>query len=442
VGRESKTLPQKSNNLLNYLLNNRAWLVIAILITITGFSVWGIINNTKNVNGVSSGTSLPISKGGTDATNASDALKNLLPDLTGNDGKILGLNGGTPTWINGAQNLELAVYLDANSGNDSTGDGTEGNPWKTFKHAIDWILAHKSTSSDVRINLKAGDYNTGQDEPLLLSRFGRLIINGAGVAATTITGTLYFSTITYLSVTDITHKITTANVAALAANGAAFFSEGNGVTFMRLYTFDGQGLLGASQRAITLSAGLSQLQSIVINNTPVGVYAYGATSNVTNYTRSNVTTALQVSSGSIVTINNTISAGGTQGAVVSDASSVVLVGGDQKYSTAETFTGRWWTDGKPIYRRVFEGNIVAAASTSINTNIFTSATPIFDALVAYGGYWLPGTASRTSVSYISEYSNSGMFLTDATVTFASKAVNARTGTTNNAYKIWVEYTKL
>jgi hypothetical protein len=240
AGRESKTLPQKSN-LLNYLLNNKTWLVIAILLTVTVLSAWGVINNIKPVeaDSANSGTHLPISKGGTGAGEKSDALKNLLPDLANNNGKVLGLTSGTPTWVNTGATVT-------------------------------------SSNDDGKVKI----------------------------------------------LEDTTMKV------------------------------------------------------------------------------------------------------------------------NKSYSTAEVNTGATWTDGKPIYRRVFEGNIVAAASTSINTNIFTSATPIFDALVAYGGYWLPGSASRTAVSYVSEYSSSGMFLTDTTVIFVSKASNARAGNTNNAYKIWVEYTKL
>ncbi|MDR1300723.1 MAG: hypothetical protein LBK50_03380 [Candidatus Nomurabacteria bacterium] len=59
-----------------------------------GFSIGGSANSASP-----SGTSIPVKKGGTGATTAAGALENLLPSFTGNDGKVLGLNSGTPQWV-------------------------------------------------------------------------------------------------------------------------------------------------------------------------------------------------------------------------------------------------------------------------------------------------------------------------------------------------------
>ncbi|MDR1300753.1 MAG: hypothetical protein LBK50_03550 [Candidatus Nomurabacteria bacterium] len=46
-----------------------------------------------------SGTSIPVKKGGTGATTASDAIQNLLPDFASNNGKVLGSTGTTIQWV-------------------------------------------------------------------------------------------------------------------------------------------------------------------------------------------------------------------------------------------------------------------------------------------------------------------------------------------------------
>jgi hypothetical protein len=84
--------------------HRRTWLITTILLVSTAFTIGLSINNSAN--GASpSGTSIPIKKGGTGATDKVNALTNLLPDLAGNDGKVLGLQGGTPSWVAQAGNL-------------------------------------------------------------------------------------------------------------------------------------------------------------------------------------------------------------------------------------------------------------------------------------------------------------------------------------------------
>ncbi|MDR0610851.1 MAG: hypothetical protein LBG58_12125 [Planctomycetaceae bacterium] len=113
------------------------------------------------------------------------------------------------------------------------------------------------------------------------------------------------------------------------------------------------------------------------------------------------------------------------------------------YYTVEYQTGKYWTDGKPIYRRVLSGNIVVSANTTTSIALLSSGV---DTLVDSGG-WLMSGLSTSQVSL-------GQYYETVDVTFSSCIVNsnnnavlfsksslARTGTTNNAYKVWVEYTK-
>jgi hypothetical protein len=79
----------------------------------TVFTAWSVINNTKTAEASTSGTNMPISKGGTGASDANQALKNLLPSLAGNDGKVLGLDSGNPAWVSGGVVASHARYVQA-----------------------------------------------------------------------------------------------------------------------------------------------------------------------------------------------------------------------------------------------------------------------------------------------------------------------------------------
>jgi hypothetical protein len=103
---------------------------LAALIVVAAFSIGFGFGNSASADPTPSpsGTSIPVKKGGTGATDKTNALKNLLPDLSGNDGKVLGLNSGTPTWVDqtggGATsymfpdyaNMETIKQISANNG--------------------------------------------------------------------------------------------------------------------------------------------------------------------------------------------------------------------------------------------------------------------------------------------------------------------------------------
>ena len=119
------------------------------------------------------------------------------------------------------------------------------------------------------------------------------------------------------------------------------------------------------------------------------------------------------------------------------------------YSVAEHTTGALWIDGKPIYRRAFTGHITGAANTVVSTQLI-SAGHGFDTLVSSGGYIQMGGTSGSKLS-INSATVQGVFpqvetantvYTQGNDVYLQSCSNAaRTGTTNNAYSCWVEYTK-
>ncbi len=59
-----------------------------------GNNTWSSIDLTADVTGI-----LPIANGGTNASTANNALNNLLPDQTGNSGKVLSTDGTNTSWV-------------------------------------------------------------------------------------------------------------------------------------------------------------------------------------------------------------------------------------------------------------------------------------------------------------------------------------------------------
>jgi hypothetical protein len=108
------------------------------------------------------------------------------------------------------------------------------------------------------------------------------------------------------------------------------------------------------------------------------------------------------------------------------------------YSTTETLTGDYWIDGKPIYRRVFTGNVVAAAGASNAKQLATGIAM----LVNWGGLWNPGNDARVGWGS-GDSSNTSMAIVESTgaLTLRTQAAAAREGTTLNDYTVWAEYTK-
>jgi len=124
-----------------------------------------------------------------------------------------------------------------------------------------------------------------------------------------------------------------------------------------------------------------------------------------------------------------------------------LNGNNSSYLTTERFTGKYWIDGKPIYRRAFSGNVPAAqANQVVAVGLLVG---IVDTLVNVGGMINNGDGSYTCAnttlygvsSQAVDCSNGIYKAANGNVTLNTIAKLARDGTTNSDYKVWVEYTK-
>jgi hypothetical protein len=119
------------------------------------------------------------------------------------------------------------------------------------------------------------------------------------------------------------------------------------------------------------------------------------------------------------------------------------------YSRDEKDTGKVWHDGKPIYRRVFTGNIVAEANVSVQTPLILGV----GCLVDQGGYIQTVQGVKICLPHYfddnSWYKNPSIIRGNAyldivndTLFLESCVSTERVGTTDNGYEIWAEYTKL
>jgi hypothetical protein len=115
-----------------------------------------------------------------------------------------------------------------------------------------------------------------------------------------------------------------------------------------------------------------------------------------------------------------------------------------RYTTGEQLTGETWIDGKPIYRRVFTGNLVASVDTSVSTPLMSGV----DSLIKQGGWLQEGNnANKHPIvgrigTNSATLSSTWIFVNGNTLTLISITHIDRVGTSNNAYQVWAEYTKL
>jgi len=65
-----------------------------------------------------------------------------------------------------------AIYVNPVSGSDTSGNGTQAKPYKTFTKAVDVLAMSKSLSSSVSINLSNGDYTAanGEEFPIVVPK--------------------------------------------------------------------------------------------------------------------------------------------------------------------------------------------------------------------------------------------------------------------------------
>jgi hypothetical protein len=95
-------------------------------------------------------------------------------------------------------------------------------------------------------------------------------------------------------------------------------------------------------------------------------------------------------------------------------------------------------DGRLIWERTFVGNIVAAAGVTVYLDIADGAD-----IIEWSGWWQPGISNKLSVNRttVGGIRLSGFATENGLLRFFTVSDVERTGTTNNAYRITVRYTK-
>lgn len=105
-----------------------------------------------------------------------------------------------------------------------------------------------------------------------------------------------------------------------------------------------------------------------------------------------------------------------------------------KYSTTEVKTNKTWTDGKPIYRKVFVGNSLPSSSNIGTISNLGTVISAIGFVVAMGGSI---AYSNTAGSYLSPDYYSGVQVSpNGTVQIFHSAIYE-----GNPYRLTVEYTK-
>ena len=107
---------------------------------------------------------------------------------------------------------------------------------------------------------------------------------------------------------------------------------------------------------------------------------------------------------------------------------------DNVYSTDETFTGKYWIDGKPIYRKIVRGIV----PTGIGVYIYEDTN--IDSAVDYYGLYYQGTSYIKKINF---YFSSNDYMTLNFNFSLKKFILDNTSNYNNAGTIdlIIEYTK-
>lgn len=121
-----------------------------------------------------------------------------------------------------------------------------------------------------------------------------------------------------------------------------------------------------------------------------------------------------------------------------DGNSIIPVTERDVYSTTEQVMGQW-TDGKPIYRRVFSGAITNTANARATITLW-SGSPI-KKIISVGG-WIRYSAAGVNAFPLAEGAGEYRFtyVQDGTNNL-NLAVFSATAYTGRPYEIWIEYTK-
>jgi hypothetical protein len=112
------------------------------------------------------------------------------------------------------------------------------------------------------------------------------------------------------------------------------------------------------------------------------------------------------------------------------------------YSAEEQDTGQKWVNGKIVYQKTFTGNIVGAVSTNIHTVLMSGV----DEVISIDGWFMTGDDANKKSIHLSNpaYALAYVYVVagSGAVALLTNCVNARAGTTNNAYAVTLRYTKL
>jgi hypothetical protein len=363
-------------------------LVVVALLIIATFAIGVSIGSSANADPSPSGTSIPITKGGTGATDKTNALKNLLPDLAGNDGKVLGLNGGTPTWVDFPQRNDSITATSATysfKGTRYVELGYSGNwsgQYKKFYHG-EGIPA--GSNNFVALKVKAASWGGAQYAEFLV----RVDLNQ--------NTSFHAFTVTPL-----------VNTGTSAITIPEFTLSGNATAFDIWLKGDGYGYIAELLTYDEVSAN-----DTLLNETPVATAPTPATGLTTK----------------------------TSGSWVGD-----------NYSISEVNTGGTWTDGKPIYRKVVNVTINYATTafgqtnlgltgidTLVNVGGQMSWNAAFYSLNAYEGNKIP---YASAMSLLADRSGNNAFLwvnSSKTLYFDAKSTSAGGQVVLN---LIVEYTKV
>ncbi|MDR1032443.1 MAG: hypothetical protein LBL84_00310 [Candidatus Nomurabacteria bacterium] len=125
--------------------SRRGWFAATILLVGTAFLLGGGITNLAQ-GASASGTSIPVTKGGTGATTPTGALQNLLPNYAGNNGRVLGLTSGTVGWVDQTKNSYMTPdYSNIDSTNNHI-SSTGGN-WKVTELGFVFLAGRADTGT-------------------------------------------------------------------------------------------------------------------------------------------------------------------------------------------------------------------------------------------------------------------------------------------------------
>jgi hypothetical protein len=292
-------------------VNGGKWLItLILLIALTFASDVSLIQ--------AAGTSIPVSKGGTGGTSPYEALVNLLPSYAGNEGKVLGLSGGTPAWVDLPQrNASLtATAAWQFKGERYVELGYSGswaaNSYKRFYHG-----EGVSAGSNNLIVLKVTASNWGP------AQYGEFLV---------------VVNLTQVASLDGFTVVPLVRTGATPTAIPEFTLSGNATSFdIWVKRTSGAGLI-----AELLTYDEVSPNDTLLNDPPTTTAPTLAKDSSNN----DITTK---SSGSWV--------------------------GDN-YSTTEVNTGGTWIDGKPIYRQTFAPAIINLTTTYQRTSIATTSSDI------------------------------------------------------------------